>query len=143
MPVLEEVKKHYGKLKFFIDGEWIDSQSTTIQQDTNPATDEVIAEFPSATKEEAHAAVSAAHKAFQEWKDVPLRDRARFIFGLRTKFEERYDELCKAAPRTYVMFETHAFILFENLFVVGVHEILHFHLKFAYSYQTPNFSQFC
>ena len=95
MPVLQEVKKHYGKLKFFIDGEWIDSQSTAIQQDTNPATDEVIAEFPSATKEEAHAAVKAAHKAFQEWKDVPLRDRARFLFGLRAKFEEHYDELCR------------------------------------------------
>ena len=95
MPVLQEVKKHYGKLKFFIDGEWIDSQSTAIQQDTNPATDEVIAEFPSATKEEAHTAVKAAHKAFQEWRDVPLRDRARFLFGLRAKFEEHYDELCR------------------------------------------------
>ncbi|MBW1767402.1 MAG: aldehyde dehydrogenase family protein [Deltaproteobacteria bacterium] len=94
MSILPEVKKHYGKLKLFIDGEWIDSQSTVIQRDTNPATDEVIAEFPSATKEEAHAAVRAAHRAFQEWKDVPLRDRARFIFGLRAKFEEHYDELC-------------------------------------------------
>ena len=64
MPLLPEVKKHYGKLKILIDGEWIDSQSTDLQADTNSATDEAIAEFPSATKKEALAAAEAAHRAF-------------------------------------------------------------------------------
>jgi len=92
---LPEVKKHYGKLKFLVDGEWIDSQSTDIQQTTNPATGEVIAEFPSATKEEALQAVQAAHKAFQEWKNVPMRERARYLFKVVAKFDEHYEELCR------------------------------------------------
>jgi malonate-semialdehyde dehydrogenase (acetylating)/methylmalonate-semialdehyde dehydrogenase len=95
MASLPEVKKHYGKLKFLIEGQWVDSQSTDIQQTTNPATGEVIAEFPSATKDEALAAVKAAHKAFQDWKDVAMRERARMLFRLHAKFEERYDELCR------------------------------------------------
>jgi malonate-semialdehyde dehydrogenase (acetylating)/methylmalonate-semialdehyde dehydrogenase len=95
MSLLPEVKKHYGKLKFLINGEWVDSKSTDIQRTTNPATDEVIAEFPSATEEEALDAVKAAHQAFQTWKDVSMRDRARMLFGMHAKFEEHYEEMCR------------------------------------------------
>jgi len=95
MSLLPEVKKHYGKLKFLIDGEWIDSQSSDIHEVTNPATDEVIAEFPSATKEEARAAVESAHRAFQEWREVAMRERARMLFDMRAKFEEHFDELTR------------------------------------------------
>lgn len=93
--MLPEVKKHYGKLKFFIDGEWTEPEATDLQENTNPATGEVIAEFAGATKEEARRAVEAAHRAFQEWKDVSLRDRARFLFRMHAKFEEHYDEMCR------------------------------------------------
>jgi malonate-semialdehyde dehydrogenase (acetylating)/methylmalonate-semialdehyde dehydrogenase len=95
MALLPEVKKHYGKLKFLINGEWVDSSSTDIHQTTNPATGEVIAEFPTATKEEALAAVKAAHEAFQTWKYVPLRDRGRLLFGMHAKFEEHYEDMCR------------------------------------------------
>ena len=95
MALLPEVKKHYGKLKFLINGEWVDSRSTDIHQTTNPATGEVIAEFPTATKEEALAAVKAAHGAFQTWKYVPLRDRGRLLFGMHAKFEKHYEDMCR------------------------------------------------
>ncbi len=57
MALLPEVKKHYGMLKLLIDGEWVESKSTQIHEDVNPATGEVIAEFPTATTQEARAAV--------------------------------------------------------------------------------------
>lgn len=95
MALLPEVSKHYGKLKFFIDGQWIESRSATLEQDTNPATGEVIAEFPVATEEEINAAVEAAHRAFGSWSDFPLRDRARLLFDFRGKFEERFEELSR------------------------------------------------
>ena len=98
---LPEVKGHYGRLQFFIDGRWIDSQSNTWEQDTNPATGEVIAEFPVAREEEAHAAVEAAYGAFKEWRDFPLRDRARLLFDLRAKFEEHSDELCRVLTQDH------------------------------------------
>ena len=95
MALLPEVKKHYGKQKLFIDGEWIDSKSEIIHENTNPATDEVISEFPTATKEEARAAVAAAGEAFKTWRDVSLRDRALILFNLRAKLEEHFDELTR------------------------------------------------
>ncbi|MEW5899825.1 MAG: aldehyde dehydrogenase family protein, partial [Bacillota bacterium] len=95
MALLPEVKKHYGKQKLFINGEWIASQSAVLEENRNPATGEVISEFPTATKEEARAAVEAAHRAFRSWREVPLRDRARLLFDLRAKFEEHFDELSR------------------------------------------------
>ena len=95
MALLPEVKTHYGKLKILIDGEWINSQSTEIQQDMNPATAEAIAEFPSATKKEALAAAEAAHRAFQSWRNVPMRERARMLFDMRAVFEKNFDKLTR------------------------------------------------
>ncbi|MFZ5633496.1 MAG: aldehyde dehydrogenase family protein [Bacillota bacterium] len=95
MALLPEVKKHYGKQKLFINGEWVESKSTAVEENCNPATGEVISEFPEATKEEARAAVEAAHRAFKEWREVPVRERARLLFDMRAKFEERFDELCR------------------------------------------------
>lgn len=101
MALLPEVKKHYGKQKFFIDGEWINSKSTSMNENTNPATSEAISEFPSATKEEARAAVEAAHRAFKDWKEVALRDRARLLFDMRGKFEEHFDELARVLAQDH------------------------------------------
>jgi malonate-semialdehyde dehydrogenase (acetylating)/methylmalonate-semialdehyde dehydrogenase len=95
MALLPEVKKQYGKQKLFIGGKWIESSSTTTNENTNPATDEAISEVPTATKEEAVAAVESADKAFREWRDVSLRDRGRLLFDMRAKFEDRLEELCR------------------------------------------------
>lgn len=101
MALLPEVKKHYGRLKFLIEGEWVDPQSTDSQETTNPATGETIAEFSSASLKEVYAAVEAAHKAFEEWRDVPMRDRARYLFRLHAKFEEHHEELCRVLTQDH------------------------------------------
>jgi malonate-semialdehyde dehydrogenase (acetylating)/methylmalonate-semialdehyde dehydrogenase len=95
MTVLPEVEKHYGRLKFFINGSWMDSASDQIYEDVNPATGEVIAEFPSATDSEIEQAVQTAQAALEKWRKVPLRDKARYLFDLRGKFEEHFDRLCR------------------------------------------------
>ncbi|RJR45487.1 MAG: aldehyde dehydrogenase family protein [Desulfobacteraceae bacterium] len=93
--LLDEVKGHYGRLKLLIDGEWVESRSTQIQQDTNPATDEVIAEFPVATHEETTRAIEAAHKGFQKWRNVSIRDRAYMLFSMHGKFRQHFEEMCR------------------------------------------------
>jgi malonate-semialdehyde dehydrogenase (acetylating) / methylmalonate-semialdehyde dehydrogenase len=101
MAILPEVNKHYGKLKLLIDGAWVDSSSTQIHEDVNPATGEVIAEFPTATKEEARAAVEAAQRGFEAMKRIPLRERARMLFDMRQRFEERFDELTRVLTQDH------------------------------------------
>jgi malonate-semialdehyde dehydrogenase (acetylating)/methylmalonate-semialdehyde dehydrogenase len=95
MTLLPEVQKHYGKLKFYINGSWVESESDLIYEDVNPATGEVIAEFPSATDSEIEAAINAAQGAAAKWREVPLRDKSRYLFDLRGKFEEHFDRLCR------------------------------------------------
>ena len=95
MTLLPEVQKHYGMLKFYINGQWVDSESERIYEDVNPATGEVIAEFPAATDAEIEAAVQSAQAALSSWGEVPLRDKARYLFDFRGKFEEHFDMLCR------------------------------------------------
>ena len=95
MALLSEVKTNYGRLKLLIGGEWIDSKSTNVTPVTNPATGDVIAELPSATKEEVDMAVAAAQTGFEKWRDVPLRDKARLMWNLRAKVDEHFEELSR------------------------------------------------
>jgi malonate-semialdehyde dehydrogenase (acetylating)/methylmalonate-semialdehyde dehydrogenase len=95
MAFLPEVQKHYGKLKLHINGGWIESESDLVYEDFNPATGEVIAEFPSATDSEIEKAIQSAHAALSKWRNVPLRDKAKHLFDLRGKFEDHFERLCR------------------------------------------------
>jgi malonate-semialdehyde dehydrogenase (acetylating)/methylmalonate-semialdehyde dehydrogenase len=95
MAILPEVQKHYGRLKLYINGQWVESESDVVYEDVNPANGEVIAEFPSATDREIEQAIQAAQAALGSWREVPLRDKARHLFDLRGKFEEHFDMLCR------------------------------------------------
>jgi malonate-semialdehyde dehydrogenase (acetylating)/methylmalonate-semialdehyde dehydrogenase len=95
MAILPEVQKHYGKLQFFINGRWVESESDQVYEDVNPATGEVIAEFTSATDSEIEKAIQGAQTALAKWREVPLRDKARYLFDLRGKFEDHFDRLCR------------------------------------------------
>jgi malonate-semialdehyde dehydrogenase (acetylating) / methylmalonate-semialdehyde dehydrogenase len=101
MAVLPEVKQHYGKLKLLIDGEWVDSASNDIHQTVNPATEEEIATFPTATRDEARAAVEAARRGFEALNKIALRERARMLFDMRQKFEEHFDELTRVLTQDH------------------------------------------
>lgn len=101
MALLNEVKPYYGKLKLYINGEWVDSKSTEVTPVTNPAKGEVIAELPSATKEEVDMAIDAAQRGFEEWRNTPLRDRARLIWDLKDKFEDHFEELARVLTQDH------------------------------------------
>jgi succinate-semialdehyde dehydrogenase/glutarate-semialdehyde dehydrogenase len=62
-------------------------------QTINPYTNEVVATFPDATKEEVDAAITAAHEAFLSWRDTP--------FSARTAFLAKAAELLRADKRKY------------------------------------------
>ncbi len=101
MAMLTEVKDKYGRLKLFIDGEWVDSKSSVYHETVNPATEEVIAEYPQATEEEARAAVDAAQRGFEALKGIALRERARMLFDMRQKFEENFEELSRVLTQDH------------------------------------------
>lgn len=82
-------------LKNYIDGYWLESQSTRLLDVHNPATGEVIAQVPMSTTDEVNEAVAAAKAAFEEWRETPPYTRARYMFRLRNLMEERFEDLAQ------------------------------------------------
>jgi acyl-CoA reductase-like NAD-dependent aldehyde dehydrogenase len=65
----------------------------------NPATEETIAEIPSAGVEETDAAVAASKAAFPAWRAVAPGDRARLLRRLAAVVEEHAEELALLETR--------------------------------------------
>jgi malonate-semialdehyde dehydrogenase (acetylating) / methylmalonate-semialdehyde dehydrogenase len=83
------------KLKNYIGGQWVDSQSNEWEEVPNPATGEIIARVPLSTKQELDNAVENAQAAFQDWKKVPVPKRARILFRYQQLLVDHWDELAK------------------------------------------------
>ncbi|AMM95348.1 betaine-aldehyde dehydrogenase [Peribacillus simplex] len=79
----------------FINGKWVNSTSGEKRDVLNPATGEVIATAAEGTQEDVDAAVEAAKYAFYEggWWGTPAVERARILFKIADKIEEKAEEL--------------------------------------------------
>ena len=86
-------KYSVDKVKNYIGGEWSLSTSKEYVTVTNPATGDTIGSVPMGTAADVDAAVSAATKAFNTWRDVPVAARSRYLFDLRNLMEQNYEEL--------------------------------------------------
>jgi len=82
-------------MKNYINGEWVDSNTTTFGDVWNPAKGEKIAQVPFGTKEDVDAAVKAAKEAYWEWRITPPLSRARYLFRLKDAFEENFEEIAE------------------------------------------------
>ncbi len=87
------------RVKNYINGEWVDSTSTTIGDVWCPATGEKIASVAYSTKEDVDAAVKAAKEAFWEWRSTPPLSRARYLFRLKDAFEENFEDIARTLTR--------------------------------------------
>lgn len=87
------------KLRNYINGEWVDSQSTQEVEILNPATTEVLAIVPLSTPEEASQAVEAAQGAFAEWRRTPPITRARYMFRLKEAMEDAFEEIAEIVTK--------------------------------------------
>ncbi|MHA6296848.1 NAD-dependent succinate-semialdehyde dehydrogenase [Devosia sp. CAU 1758] len=74
----------------YIGGEWIAGSGIPV---VDPSTEEVIAEVPNATEEQARQAVDAAHAAAPGWRATPPRQRAEILLRCHMLMLERADEL--------------------------------------------------
>src|SRR5262249_12065962 len=86
-------------LQNYIDGAWTPSASSDVHDVVNPATGEVFARVPLSTAAEVEQAVAAARRAFESWRQHPVIERARWLFGFRQALHERRDELAASVTR--------------------------------------------
>src|SRR5438552_550332 len=64
-----------------------------------PATEEILAEFPAADAEAADAAVARAKAAFPAWRDLDPSSRAAILRSIGDAIEERLEELSRLETR--------------------------------------------
>jgi malonate-semialdehyde dehydrogenase (acetylating)/methylmalonate-semialdehyde dehydrogenase len=95
MAQLPEVKSHYGKLKNYVNGEWVDSESDKIIDVENPATGKVIAQVPMSTPDEIKAAIEVAQEAWLSWRETPPITRARVFFKLKELLEQHFENAAR------------------------------------------------
>ncbi|MEK6851740.1 MAG: aldehyde dehydrogenase family protein, partial [Candidatus Thermoplasmatota archaeon] len=78
---------------FYIGGKWVNPKGRKRLETINPATGEVLATFPQATKEDVAAAVKSAKAAFDKWKKTPPPRRGEFLLDAARIFRRRKEEL--------------------------------------------------
>jgi malonate-semialdehyde dehydrogenase (acetylating)/methylmalonate-semialdehyde dehydrogenase len=81
------------RVPHYINGQWIDSNSSEWQDVVNPATGEVLARVPLSNPSEVNAAIEAAAAAYPEWRRTPPEDRIQPLFKLKQLLEDHIDEL--------------------------------------------------
>lgn len=92
---MSEVQKNYGKLKNYVNGEWVESQTDRFLDVENPSTGEIIAQMPLSTVDETKAAVEAAQEAWMEWRETPPISRARIFFRLKELLEQNFENIAR------------------------------------------------
>lgn len=80
----------------FVDGGWRVSSASEWLDVVNPATAQAIAHVPLSPAAEVDAAVQAGHKAYLEWRKVPVTERIIPLFKLRTLLIENQGRLAEA-----------------------------------------------
>ena len=82
-----------------IGGKWVPAQGGRTFFNHNPATGEVLGEYPASGPEDVDAAVAAATKAFKAWRLTPAPKRAEIIFRAGEIIRARKEDLARAMTR--------------------------------------------
>src|SRR3989454_6348864 len=85
------------KLKMLVGGEWKESSKEATSSILDPSSNQVVAEVPSGSKEDARAAVDAAREAFKapEWREMDSSKRGRILVKLTTLIRENSNDLAR------------------------------------------------
>ena len=81
--VLKPQASNVPTVKLLINGKFVESKTQVWKDVVNPATQEVLARVPFATKEELDAAIAGAAEAFKTWKNPAIGARARVMLKLQ------------------------------------------------------------
>lgn len=88
-------------LKNYVNGAFVASSATETLDVTNPASGEVLSKVPLSTTKDVDHAVTAAKHAFEEWRQVPPVQRARYLFKLKELLEANKREIAEICTREH------------------------------------------
>ena len=76
-------------LNFYINGEWVKSDSNELIDVINPANEEVIGQITAGTKEDIDSAVKAASEAFISFSKSTQQERVELLQNIIKEYEQR------------------------------------------------------
>ena len=82
-------------LNFYINGEWVKSESNELIDVINPANEEVLGCITAGTKEDINNAVKSALSAFSSFQHTSKVERIELLNNIITEYENRYDDFVK------------------------------------------------
>ena len=80
------------KLQFYINGAWVESDSSERIEVINPANEEVVGHVTAGTAADIDKAVQAANEAFKTYQDTSKDNRIEILNNIITEYENRYDD---------------------------------------------------
>ena len=80
------------KLKFYINGQWVESESNEKIEVINPANESIVGHVTAGTKEDIDSAVEAASNAFETYQFSSKEDRIEILNNVITEYENRYQD---------------------------------------------------
>ena len=80
--------------QLFIDGAFVPGEGEA-ERVLNPATGVLLVEVPEASAEQVHKAVSAAHRAFDGWRDTTPMERSRMLLKLADAIEAQAETFAR------------------------------------------------
>jgi malonate-semialdehyde dehydrogenase (acetylating) / methylmalonate-semialdehyde dehydrogenase len=87
------------KLKYSVNGQWLESKTNKYMDCYDPSTGEVIALAPQCTPEEVESAIQAAKEAFPAWSDTPPNRRVQILFRMKGLLDRHLEELTQILAR--------------------------------------------
>ena len=83
------------KLHFYINGAWVEPDSSEKIQVINPANEELVGHVSAGTKTDIDKAVKAANQAFTTYQHTSKDDRIELLKNIIGEYENRYDDFVK------------------------------------------------
>jgi malonate-semialdehyde dehydrogenase (acetylating)/methylmalonate-semialdehyde dehydrogenase len=82
-----------GVLKNYINGEWVESRSSSLLDVVNPADGTLLARVPAGSGDDVALAAEKAYQAYLSWKEVPATQRIQYLFRMKQILEKNADEI--------------------------------------------------
>ena len=79
-------------LNFYIEGEWVKSESSELIDVINPANEELVGHVTAGTKEDIDKAVNAALNAISTFQHTTKEERIELLNNIISEYENRYDD---------------------------------------------------
>ena len=86
-------------LNFYINGEWIKSDSNELIDVINPANEEVIGQVTAGTKDDIDAAVNSASDAFASFSKSTQQERVDLLKKIIQEYENRYKDFVEVITK--------------------------------------------